>query len=139
MEKQYIELTKRTPLIILEEGKMVIFGRSIVDNPSSFFSPVSEWITDYVSKSNIGINIELGFEYINSGSIKWIYILLKKIPKKLINNIIWYYEEDDEEMRDLGLIFKSLMKKNVFVFRGVKVMKEITEKINREIEENTKY
>lgn len=57
--------------------------------------------------------VELGFDYINSGSTKWLYILLRELSgmDDLTHktSVSWYYEEGDEDMLELGRIIKSLM------------------------------
>ena len=106
------ELTKRTPWIVMEPGKIFIMGRSIPENPGEFFRPVYEWISQYVPDDDTITKIILGFEYINTSSTKWIYTILKELSG--INvlskaSITWYYEEGDEDMSELGLILKSLV------------------------------
>ncbi len=109
----YIEPTKRTPWIVLEHGRIFIMGRSIIDNPSVFYEPVHQWIKDHMMKSKGRTKVELGFDYINSGSTKWLYILLRELSgmEDLTHkaSVTWYYEEGDEDMRELGRIIKSLM------------------------------
>jgi hypothetical protein len=108
-----IEPTKKTPWIILEPGKVFISGRSISENPSEFYRPVYDWITMYVGESSKMTNIDLGFEFINTTSIKWVYAILKELakipdmPQKA--RISWYYEEGDEDMCDLGFILRSMV------------------------------
>ncbi len=55
----------------------------------------------------------MGFEYINTSSTKWIFVLLKElagIPElHRIVSITWYYEQGDDDMLDLGYILRSLI------------------------------
>jgi hypothetical protein len=108
-----IEPTKKTPWIILEPGIIFIMGRSIPENPTDFYRPVHEWVTQYTRENNKMTNIKLGFEFINTTSIKWIYTLLKELSKipnmSLRAKIAWYYEQGDEDMCDLGMILRSLV------------------------------
>jgi hypothetical protein len=57
--------------------------------------------------------IQLGFEFINTTSIKWVYAILKelaRIPDMASRaKITWFYEEGDEDMCDLGFILRSLV------------------------------
>ena len=112
-EKFTYELSKRTPWIILEPGKIFIMGRSIPENPGEFYRPVQEWIKEYVRNYDKQSTIEFGFEYINTSSIKWIYTILKNLSemKNLSKNarVTWYYEQGDEDMCELGLILRSLV------------------------------
>jgi len=112
-EKVYVEPTKRTPWILLEPGRIFIMGRSIIENPSKFYEPGLTWITDFVNSWSGQTKIDLGFEYINTGSIKWLYIFLRQLAasRKITENaeVTWYYEEGDEDMCELGVIIRSLV------------------------------
>jgi hypothetical protein len=111
--------TRRTPRIVLETGRIFIVGRSIPENPGEFYRPVYEWISQYVQINGHKTSIELGFEYINTSSTKWIYNIIKEIAeiKNLAENvrIIWYYDLGDEDMCELGFILKSLVECPFFV------------------------
>jgi hypothetical protein len=108
-----LEPTKKTPWIVMEPGKVIILGRSILENPGEFYRPIHEWVTQYTLESSSMTTIQFGFEFINTTSIKWVYALLKefaKIPNMSVRaKISWYYEEGDEDMCDLGFILKSLV------------------------------
>jgi hypothetical protein len=108
-----IEPTKKTPSIILEPGKIIITGRSISENPGEFYRPVHEWVSKYSANSPGMTIISLGFEFINTTSIKWVYAILKelaRIPNMPVRaRISWFYEEGDEDMCDLGFILRSLV------------------------------
>lgn len=100
-------------MIILEPGKLFIMGRSIPENPGDFYRPLQAWITDYIKNFRGSTRITLGFEYINTASMKWIYSILRELSqgKEIARDasITWYYEQGDEDMKDLGLILKSLV------------------------------
>ena len=89
-----IEPTKKTPWIVLEPGKIQIIGRSISENPGEFYQPVYEWVTKYTVESLRMTDILLGFEFINTTSMKWVYAILKelgKIPEMPVSaEISWY-------------------------------------------------
>ena len=112
-EKYTSEPTKRTPWIIMEPGRIFIMGRSIPENPGDFFRPIHEWISLYINKNTSKSQIDLGFEYINTSSTKWIYTILKELSemKEISNNarVVWYYEQGDEDMCELGFILRSLV------------------------------
>ncbi len=88
-------------------------GRSIPENPGDFYRPVQEWISEYVKEYDKKSIIELGFEYINTSSTKWIYTILKELSaiKEISRNarVNWYYEQGDEDMCELGFILRSLV------------------------------
>jgi hypothetical protein len=108
-----LEATKKTPRVVLDSGHIIITGRSISENPAEFYRPVHEWISAYASESARMTEIELGFEFINTTSIKWVYAILKELSRMpdLAQHakISWYYEEGDDDMCDLGFILRSLV------------------------------
>jgi hypothetical protein len=108
-----IEPTKKTPGVHLESGRIIISGRSISESPAEFYRPIHEWIIAYTNESAPMTNILLGFEFINTTSIKWVYAILKELARipdlSRHAKISWYYEEGDEDMCDLGYILKSLV------------------------------
>lgn len=126
-DKLHIEITKRSPWVLLEDGRVFIMGRSIIENPGSFFDPVHTWIADYAKNWKGRTKIELGFEYINTGSIKWLYLIIRELAEmcNMSDNITitWYYEQGDEDMKELGFIIKSLLRCSFSIVR-VKNMNE---------------
>jgi hypothetical protein len=112
-DKVNIEPGKRTPWIVLDPGRIFIMGRSIIENPGLFYEPVHYWVAARAKDNQGKIVIDLGFEYINTGSTKWLYILLRDISEmKDFSSeavITWYYEEGDEDMSELGYIIRSLV------------------------------
>ncbi|MFN8240296.1 MAG: SiaC family regulatory phosphoprotein [Bacteroidales bacterium] len=108
-----MEQSKKTPRIVLEKGRILIIGRSISENPGELYRPVHEWVISYLNDLPEMTEIRLGFEFINTTSIKWIYAILKELgrmpdmPAKA--RVTWYYEEGDEDMCDLGFILRSLV------------------------------
>jgi hypothetical protein len=108
MEKIVIqEELKNCPGIVYfpDNNTLEISGRSIPENPELIFRRLDGWITSHFDKNGtLTVNIQL--EYINSGSSKYLYEILKKLTsyansgKKVI--LRWLYEEDDEAMLELG-------------------------------------
>lgn len=105
--------TKRTPRIILEPGRIFIMGRSIPENPGEFYRPVLDWLSDYVVNYKGKSKIDIGFEYINTSSTKWIYTILKELAglNEISDNasVTWYFEQGDDDMGELGFILRSLV------------------------------
>ncbi len=112
-ERLIIEPTKRSPWVVLEQEKMFIMGRSIIENPGVFFEPVHKWVSARENEKTGKIIIDLGFDYVNTGSIKWLYILLREMSEKtnMFENALinWYYEQEDDDMCELGFILRSLV------------------------------
>jgi hypothetical protein len=108
-----IAATRNKPYILFEPGRICIRGRSISENPGEFFRPLLEWIILYVKAPALRTDIDMGFEYINTSSIKWIYAILKEmagIKNSYANvKVTWTYERDDDDMFELGLILRSII------------------------------
>jgi hypothetical protein len=108
MEKLVIqEALKNCPGIIyfIDNNTLEISGRSIPENPELIFRRLDEWITGHFEK-NQSLSVNILLEYINSGSSKYLYEILKKLTTygKSDKEVVlkWLYEEDDEAMLELG-------------------------------------
>jgi hypothetical protein len=132
-EKYINELSKRTPWIILEPGMIFVMGRSIPENPGDFYRQVQAWITEYSKKYRGKTKISLGFEYINTASMKWIYTILRELSQvnEIAGNatITWYFEQGDEDMKELGFILKSLVASPFTMIEVEEMDKEIYDMI----------
>jgi len=108
MEKHIIqEELRNCPAIVYypETNKLELVGRSIPENPELIFRKLEDWIVLHFEKNN-SLNINIRLEYINSGSSKYLYEILKRLTAygesgKNVN-MRWLYEEDDEAMLELG-------------------------------------
>ncbi len=108
MEKHVIqEELKNCPGITYypSMNKLELVGRSIPENPELIFRRLEDWITLHFEKNN-DLNVHIQLEYINSGSSKYLYEILKRLTGyqrsgKLVK-LKWLYEEDDEAMLELG-------------------------------------
>ena len=108
MEKLVIqESLKNCPGIVyfVDNNTLELSGRSIPENPELIFKRLDEWITVHFKK-NKSLYVNIMLEYINSGSSKYLYDILKKLTdySRLDNEVTlkWLYEEDDEAMLELG-------------------------------------
>ena len=116
MEKHIIqEELKNCPGIVYypQTNTLELFGRSIPENPELIFGRLDEWITVHFTK-NSGINFNIKLEYINSGSSKYLYEILKRLTDYGISGkeviIKWLYEEEDEAMMELGEHYRDTAK-----------------------------
>lgn len=108
-----LEATETTPSVVFNTavGELLIEGRSIPENPGDFFEPLAEMLKKYYESPHKNTKINFKLEYINSGSSKFILVLLKLIAKA--NNegktsmVNWHYEEDDEAVFELGEHYKN--------------------------------
>jgi len=108
MEKHVIqEELKNCPGIVYYPGgnRLEMVGRSIPENPELIYRRFDNWITQHFEKNN-GLDINFQLEYINSGSSKYLYEILKRLTAFIRSGkrikMKWRYEEDDEAMLELG-------------------------------------
>jgi hypothetical protein len=108
----YIKGTSKTPEVDFSPGMIKISGRSIPEDALSFYQPVVKWIDNYILNPEKFTKVSFAIEYINSGSNRFIYNILKALDecfKKGHNiSVSWYYEEDDDTINNLGQDFKAL-------------------------------
>lgn len=108
MEKYVIqEELKNCPGIVYyaDNNQLDLVGRSIPENPELIFRRLDDWITLHF-ENNKKLNVSIQLEYINSGSSKYLYEILKRLTtfSRTGNEVKmkWRYEEDDEAMLELG-------------------------------------
>jgi hypothetical protein len=108
MEKHVIqEELKNCPGIIYYPDKNILelVGRSIPENPELIFMRLDSWITSHFEKHK-GLDINIKLEYVNSGSSKYLFEILKRLKgfsrSGRLVRMKWFYEEDDEAMLELG-------------------------------------
>jgi hypothetical protein len=114
MLEKKIPPTKNSPEIILSpDGVIKIRGRSISENVSEFFKPISVWIDGYIENPAELTCVDIKLEYFNSASAKVFIQILQKLTyvklknKKVIYN--WYYEDGDEDILERGEYFSSVL------------------------------
>ena len=116
MEILRIDKDVKTPFIELdpEKGVLTIEGRSIPEDPESFYDVVYTSMFEYYKEPKRVTTFNFQFEYINSGSSKFILRFFHLIKNQYDSGndclVNWYYEEDDENILDLGKHYKNTFK-----------------------------
>ena len=88
----------------LDSGLCEISGESFLEETSKFYSPLVDWIKNYITKFKKDIIFSLKLTYFNTSTSKWILNILNTLSEyerqdgKVIVN--WYYYEDDIDMED---------------------------------------
>jgi hypothetical protein len=101
------EELKNCPGIYYYPGinRLELIGRSIPENPERIFRRLDQWITLHFER-NDDLSVDVRLEYINSGSSKYLFEILRKLTDFVHSgkniNMKWLYEEDDEAMLELG-------------------------------------
>lgn len=110
-DKLLITPTPGTPAVdfTASTGKMILEGRSIPENPEAFYSQLIGWLAGYYVDPAEITEFELKFEYLNSGSTKFVMEMLRQVRENTLKGhksvLKWYYEEEDESIHELGAHF----------------------------------
>ena len=109
----FIKGTSKTPEVDFTPGVVQLSGRSIPEDAVAFYQPLLRWIQQYIEKPEKFTKVNFRIEYINSGSNRFIFAILKFFDDcyKKGNDvaITWYFEEDDDTIKSLGKDFQSLL------------------------------
>lgn len=110
-----LESTSTTPSVIFgEDGRLLIKGRSIPADVSSFYSTLIEWAAGLQTDK---VLVDIDLEYMNSSSSKKLLLLLKALDNnKAVGHlsVIWRYDKDDEDALVNGQVFEKSLPKALF-------------------------
>lgn len=114
MKPLVIEPTPESLGVNLKDGKLEFSGRSIPEDPMKLFTPILEWVEEYIKNPPPSTSITLRFEYINTSSSKFLLNILETLDKaydKKQDNmkITWSYEIGDDDMYELGKFIESMI------------------------------
>jgi hypothetical protein len=110
-----VEITYN-PLFLLKDRlkKVEISGRSRMADPGLFYEDLNKKLEYYFFKFRKTLIIDFKYEYLSSGSSKWLYHIIRSLQnlaeKEGYIEINWYYEEDDDLILEAGEVLKSLLK-----------------------------
>lgn len=108
-----IDGTEDSPTIELnaERGEIVISGRSLPEDAFSFYAPVMNWISSYISSPKSESVFIFKLEYFNTASAKQIFKIVgmaNDLSKTHKVSVKWYYDEGDRDMLSSGERFSKL-------------------------------
>lgn len=110
----HIKGTADTPEILIDpvQGIVKLAGRSLPEDPKSFYGPVKERIELYAQNPVSGSKVIFKFEYFNTASSKIIMEiidLVKEIAEKDEKVVFeWHYLEDDDDMLEAGEDYEDI-------------------------------
>jgi len=115
LPKLELKETRDTPEVLFdkENNKFELRGSSLPEDTTKFFTPIFDWIEEYIKDPNNSTHLVCKFEYFNSSSAKMIYqvfIELEKIKetgKKI--KVSWYYESGDKLIEEKGLEYQEIL------------------------------
>jgi len=113
MDKLIIEAGGKTPGIRLGDGTIEFQGKSIVEDPKTFFEPVLAWFKKYLSEAPAETVVTVKLDYIDSQSAQVLFQILKQLNALEQDHTLtvnWYYTYGDFEMLELGEIIQGRLK-----------------------------
>lgn len=109
MQHIEIEPTYKSPRVIFnpKEAKFMIAGKSVLENVQEFYSPLLNWMDEFLEKSTKKeVEFTFDIEYYNLASTKrFLFFLfkLKDIEEKGGNlKVNWLYRERDQDILEMG-------------------------------------
>jgi SiaC family regulatory phosphoprotein len=128
MERINIAKTARTPQIDFDfaSNEFVIAGESYPEDASTFFGPLLERITKYLSGLS-GAEISFRFEmiYFNSSTAKIVMELFEALEEAAASGnqvtITWVYEAGDDNIKELGEEFAEELSDAKFMLEEIAV------------------
>ena len=95
---------------IYNTGKLIMSGRAHPENVEATFSPILNWIDDYVKNPVPNTTFTVDLEYYNSSASKnlmRIFSSLIKIKEDTNLEILWFYYDLDS--KELAHDFEAIM------------------------------
>ncbi|NBC82678.1 MAG: DUF1987 domain-containing protein [Bacteroidetes bacterium] len=117
MESLRIEGLNTSPEVDFKpEGKMLLKGRAIPENPIKMFEPMMNWVKDFKGDNMV---FDINLEYLNTGASLVLFDLLKAINDKATiksKKINWHYEEGDDDGFETGKLYEHQLKDLIFEY-----------------------
>jgi hypothetical protein len=109
MDILMLEATQDTPKVMLNkrDGIFQLTGRSILEDPSAFYDPIVEWLTDYAPQPNPSTVFTFKMNYFNSSTSKVIYDMLHVLKEIKGVQVEWCYQNGDDDILDAGKEFEE--------------------------------
>ncbi len=115
MEAKRLAGTDESPEVILDKStnEFKFIGKSLPEDVKEFYTPILNWIEEYVVDPNDETVVEFNMEYFNSASSKQILDILERFAmvtekgKKIA--VKWHFMEDDEDMEDAGESYADIV------------------------------
>lgn len=113
MNPLILQSSAETPEIVLDKSTNTFFfkGKSLPENPITFYSPVLDWIDNYSTNPNPYTKVDFMMVYFNTSSSKIILDIMKRLEQIKRSGyeveVNWVYKDDDEEMQEAGEIYSE--------------------------------
>ncbi len=102
-----IEATEKTPQVEFNAftGDLILSGRSIPENASDTYTPVLNWIKEYINDPRKVTNFRINLEYFNTSSSIWIAKITRNLasfpdPDSLLFIHLYFHYDEFEDMEE---------------------------------------
>lgn len=116
MEAKRLQGNDENPEVILDKAtnEFRFTGKSLPEDVKEFYTPILEWIENYVEDPNEETLVEFDMEYFNSASSKQLLDVLERFAILAENGkgtvkVRWRFMEDDEDMEDAGESYADIV------------------------------
>jgi hypothetical protein len=113
MESFVRERTKSTPWINFDPNQnfLEIKGESYPENSAKFYSPMLEWLEEFLRQATQNVQVDIELVYFNSSSSKILmnfFDLLEDTAQRGIQiSVTWKYNEDNDIALECGEEFQE--------------------------------
>lgn len=114
MDRLRIEQTKSTPMIDFDSdtGILKIVGESYPENAAKFYTPVVEWLKEYLNKGGVvKALVEFEIIYFNSSSSKVFMTIFNLLEESAANgkqvSVVWRCDHENQTAIECGEEFKE--------------------------------
>ena len=92
-------------------GKLVIEGRSILENTTRFYKPLLDWLDKYCEAPAEKTELHLRLEYFNTSTSKYLLSILEKLDELYSggDDVVLYWYSSDEDMEELGKDYEDII------------------------------
>jgi hypothetical protein len=92
--------------------KVIVSGRSRMPDPGEYYNDFANTLSDYFYEFNKTLFIEFYFDYVNTGSSKWLVFVMQYLESVLTEQggmieVTWKFDSDDEAIQETGEVLRS--------------------------------
>lgn len=103
-----IQGTEKTPTVNCDaaSGEISLTGICVPEDAISFFTPIKDWIEDYIKDPKDQTDFTIDLQYFNTSTSRILLNIFRLMmglnDKGHQLQILWVYEEDDWDMKEAG-------------------------------------
>lgn len=97
----------------VKTGNINMEGNSYPMDAAEFFSPVFDWLDQYINDIKGELTLNLRINYLNSSSTKCLFDLIDRVEEYFTEggkvHVKWYYKHNDKDIEETGKEFQEDM------------------------------